>query len=261
MIRIGPAGLGSVKEAEKTLEEYHSLGFRACEIAFVHSVYIKSEEDAKRIGKKAKELGIKLSIHAPYYVNLNAEEKIKREATKQRIMECCRIGELLGARTVVFHPGYYGKKPREEAYGNVKKEVEEMVKEIKKKGWKIEIAPETMGKVNVFGSLEEIAPLKQETESSCCIDFAHILARYKKVDYELVKRLFPQKEWHVHFSGIVYGDKGEKHHKSTTKDEWTELLENLPKDKEITIINESPTMIEDCVEGLKIAKKLGWKVD
>ena len=114
-----------------------------------------------------------------------------------------------------------------------------------------------MGKINVFGSVEEVSRLVHETGCSFCIDFAHILARDKSVDYEKVKRLFPQKEWHVHFSGIVYGEKGEKHHKTTEKEEWGELLKNLPKDRKVRIINESPTLVDDSVEGLKLAKSLG----
>src|SRR3990170_3192769 len=124
MIKFGPAGLGSVKTAEKVLENYNKLGLKACEIAFTYQVYIKPD-DAKIIGKKAKELGIELSIHAPYYVNLNSEEKVKREATKKRILDCCRIGEKLGAKVVVFHPGYYGGKKTEED----KKKAYEMIKE------------------------------------------------------------------------------------------------------------------------------------
>lgn len=260
VIKFGPAGLGPVKTAISVLEQYHKLGLKACEIAFTYSVYIKPEE-AKVIGAKAKELGIDLSIHAQYWVNLGSTEKEKREATKKRILECCKIGELLGVKVVVFHPGYYinqGKteKDKIETYNVVKEGVEEIMKEIKKNGWKIRIAPETMGKVNVFGSVEEISRLVKETGCAFCIDFAHILARYKKVDYEMVKTLFPQKEWHVHFSGIVYGDKGEKHHISTEKSGWKELLSHLPKDKEIRIVNESPTMLEDSVQGMKIYQKL-----
>lgn len=88
-IKFGPAGLGPVNTAEKVLETYYKLGLRACEVAFTYSVYIKPE-DAVRIGKKAKELGIELSIHAPYFVNLNSLEAEKRLATKKRILDCCR---------------------------------------------------------------------------------------------------------------------------------------------------------------------------
>ncbi len=254
MIRFGPAGLGPTKSALETLEHYHSLGLRACEIAFVHSVYIKEAQTAP-IKKKAEELDMRLSIHAPYYVNLASAEKVKREATKARILECCRIGELLGAKTVVFHPGYYGED-KEAAYQLIKQGIEEMLVTLRKNKWAIQLAPETMGKVNVFGSIEEISRLVVDTGCSFCIDFAHILARDKEVDYATVLKLFPQKEWHVHFSGIVYGEKGEKHHIPTEKNAWKALLAELPTDKEITIINESPVCVDDSVEGKKIATSL-----
>lgn len=253
-IIFGPAGLGPVKTAIQTLEKYHELGLRACEIAFTYSVYIKPSE-CPLIREKAKELGIDLSIHAQYWVNLNAKEKEKREATKQRILQCCEIGELLGAKIVVFHPGYYGED-KDKSFETIRQGIMEIVAEIKKKGWKIKVAPETMGKVNVFGSVEEISKLVKETGCSFCIDFAHILARDKSVDYKRIIDAFPQKDWHVHFSGIVYGDKGEKHHISTEKKLWKELLINLPKDKAIRIINESPTMIEDSVQGMQLEQKL-----
>ncbi len=254
-LRFGPAGLGPVKTAIKVLEDYNKKGIKACEIAFTYSVYIK-EGDAIIIGKKAKELDIELSIHAPYFVNLNSSEKIKIEATKKRILDCCRIGEKLGAKIVVFHPGYYGTH-KAGAYNNIKKGIIEIMLEVKKNNWSIKIAPETMGKVNVFGSVEEISSLVKDTSCSFCIDFAHILARDKEVDYKKVIELFPSKDWHVHFSGIVYSEKGEKHHKKTLNSEWKELLKNLPKDKNVRIINESPVMLEDSLEGMGIAKGLG----
>ncbi len=259
-IKFGPAGLGSVKTALDALEQYRKLGLKACEVAFTYSVYIKPG-DAKIIGKKAHELGIELSIHAPYFVNLNSKEKEKREATKQRILRCCEIGELLGAKIVVFHPGYYtdggkDKESRENSYHSIKDGVIDIMRVVEANKWKIRIAPETMGKVNVFGSIFEISRLVKETGCGFCIDFAHILAREKKVDYSLIESLFPGKEWHVHFSGIVYGEKGEKMHRKTETREWKELLSHLPKNKEIRIINESPDMINDSVEGLKIWEKL-----
>lgn len=259
-ILFGPAGLGPVKTATQVLEQYYKKGLRACEIAFTYSAYVKTSETTA-IREAAKRLGIALSIHAQYFVNLNSAEKAKREATKKRILQCCEIGELLGAKVVVFHPGYYtdkGNTPekREQSYQAIKAGVLELMREREKKGWNIQIAPETMGKVNVFGSVEEISRLVRETGCSFCIDFAHILAREKSVDYAKIEQLFPHKDWHVHFSGIVYGEKGEKHHITTGKKEWRELLQNLPKDRNMRIINESPTMVEDSVEGMKIAEKL-----
>ncbi len=251
-ITIGPAGLGPVATAEKVLEEYASKGIKACEIAFTYGVYIKNKEDAIRIGKKAKSLGITLSIHAPYWINLNSAEKEKIEKSKQRILNCCKTGTLLQASHVVFHPGYYGKFSKEQTYKIIKEQIIEMEKTRKQKEYTPKLAPETTGKINVFGSIEEISSLVKDTKCSFCIDFAHILAREKKVDYSRIKKAFPQKNWHCHFSGIEYGEKGEKRHKLVEKKEWENLFKNLPKDKNIKIICESPSPFEDSIQGLML---------
>jgi deoxyribonuclease IV len=255
-IKFGPAGLGGVEDAEKNLEEYAKAGLKACEISFTYGIYIKKKEDAIRIGRKAKELGILLSIHAPFYLNLNSKDFSKREATKKRILDCCAFGELIGAKTVVFHPGYYGDD-RKVAYTVIRDGILELMQNIKKRGWNIKIAPETMGKINVFGSVEEISQLVKDTGCSFCIDYAHILARDKKVDYDKVFKLFRGKDWHVHFSGIIYGEKGEKKHRGTEVKEWRGLLGELKNiRKEIVIINESPFPVEDSVQGMKIWEKI-----
>jgi len=255
-VRFGPAGLGPVKEAIKNLEEYNKKGISACEIAFTYGIYIHNDSDAIKIGEKAKELGIVLSIHAPYWINLNSKEKQKIEESKKRILNCCEIGEKLGAKRVVFHAGFFSGMDREESYQNIKKAIIEIIDEIKKNKWKIKIAPETMGKINVFGSIEEISRLASETGCSFCIDFAHIEARDKKIDFEKIKKLFgAYDEWHCHFSGIVYTEKGERHHIKTKPEKWKEVLSNLPKGKNIIVINESPDPIADSIEGQKLYKK------
>jgi deoxyribonuclease-4 len=249
---IGPSGFGRAADAEEILERFSKKGFGNCEIDFTYKVYL-NEKQAEEIKKLAKKYGIKLSIHASYFINLNSEEKPKIHASMQRILKCCEIGDALGAKSIVFHSGFYGKsKDKEETYQNIKKRIIEMMEIIKEKKWDIKLCPETMGKINVFGSVEEISRLVKETGCSFCIDFAHVLAREKKVDYEKIKKLFPQKEWHCHFSGIEYGEKGEKNHINLKPKDWKELFENLPKDKEITIVCESPSRIEDCAEGLEI---------
>jgi deoxyribonuclease-4 len=267
-IKIGPSGLGPVKTAKKILEQYKSNGIGNCELAFTYSVYIK-ENEAKEIKKIAEELGIDLSIHAPYFVNLNSDDEKKLEATKQRILKCCERGHDLGAKNIVFHPGYYGSdfgKPktseeekdiiRKRTYEKIKQGILEIMEEVKKNKWDVKLCPETMGKINVFGSPEEISKLVEETGCSFCIDFAHILAREKKVDYEKIKKLFPQKDWHVHFSGIVYGEKGEKHHINLEDKQWKELFDNLPDDKNISIVCESPDTIGDAIKGLGILESV-----
>ncbi len=274
-ICFGPAGLGPVKEAISNLEMYHNLGLKACEIAFTYGIYIKEKEDAVKIGRKAKEMGIRLSIHAPYWINLNSLDKKKAEESKRRILDCCKIGTLMKAHRVVFHPGYYSgikgtnvplinpsfklavkRDPKNEAYENIKNRILEMQDEIKKENYTPRLAPETSGKVNVFGSIAEIRKLTEDTGCSFCIDFAHILARYKSYQIkETISEFSDSRELHIHFSGIEYGEKGEKRHKETPEKELKKLIFSLPKNREITIINESPMPVNDSVMGLKIYGK------
>lgn len=254
-IKFGPAGIGGVKEAVFNLEEFSKLGLKACEIAFTYGVYIKNKEDALRIRKYAKKFGIELSIHAPYWVNLNSAEKEKVKKSKERILRCCEVGHWLGVKRIVFHCGYFGKKDKKETHENIKNRIKEMQEEIKKNKWNVNLCPETMGKVNVFGSVEEIAQLVRDTQCGFCLDFAHILARDKKVDWKKIEKLFPQKNWHCHFSGIEYNEKGERRHKKTQEKYWKWLFENLVKDKNIIIINEAPDSVGDSVEGLVLLKK------
>jgi len=84
-VKFGPAGLGGIKKAISNLEIYHELGLRACEIAFTYSIYIKEKEDAVKIKKAAKKYKIKLSIHAPYWINLNSDDKEKVKKSKEKI--------------------------------------------------------------------------------------------------------------------------------------------------------------------------------
>ena len=127
-IKFGPAFLGGIKEAEKNLEEFSKLGLKASEVSFTRGIYIKNKEDAKRIGKKAKELKIQLSIHAPYYINLNSTDKEIVEKSKQRILKCCEIGTHLGATKIIFHAGFYGKFERKQTYENIKNQIIDLQK-------------------------------------------------------------------------------------------------------------------------------------
>jgi deoxyribonuclease-4 len=252
-VRFGPTGLGSVKDAVSNLEMFHEMGLEAVEVAFTYGAYIKNKDDGLKIGKAAKRLGVFLSIHAPYYVNLNSKEDEKIEASKKRILKCCEVGSWLGAKRVVFHPGFYSGMKSEEAAIKIREGIFEMKKIIEDKGWEIELCPEVMGKKNVFGSIDEIADLVNTTGCGFCIDIAHVLARYGKYEFEKIKDAFPRKKWHCHFSGIIYGDKGEKKHKLTEIGEWKKVLKFLKKlDKDVVIVCESPDAVGDSVVGKRI---------
>jgi len=248
-IKFGPAGIGSVKDVESTFEEYHKKGIRAAEIPFTYGVYIKKKEDAEKVGNAAKKFDISLSIHAPYWINLNSKESQKIEESKQRILNSCEVAEWMGAKIVVFHAGFYGKGDIEKTYQSIKKAIIELMKIIKEKKWKVKLGVETMGKINVFGSAEEVLRLVKETGCSFCLDFAHLYSRslgkesYKNI-YEKFKN-FPN--LHCHFSGIEFGEKGERNHKKTPSEEIKKLSLAVSREKNMTIINESPSPIEDSI--------------
>lgn len=250
MITIGPAGTGG-KDPEN-LVRIKKEGFGAVEVAFTYSVWM-SNADAEKYKKVNKKLGLKLSIHAPYYINLNSKEKRIIRSSKARILKCCERAHHMGALKVVFHPGYYGEMEKEETYQNIKKAILDMLKEIKKNKWDVKLAPEVMGKKNVFGSVDDISRLKKETGCSFCIDFSHVLARNGKIDFNHVFKKFKDKNIHCHISGIEYGDKGELHHKITPISFIKKIINEIKKRKvNAILINESPDPIGDSKKALKL---------
>lgn len=250
MIKIGLAGIGGAKEAEENLKTYKNNKIDAAEVAYTYSVYLKPD-DAKRIGKVAKLNRIDLSIHGQYYVNLNSEDKKKIEQSKKRIIQCAESAHDLMAKRVVFHPGFYGKSSPEETYQNIKKELIEILDYIKKEKWNVILCPETTGKVNVFGSLDEVLRLAKDTGCEFCVDFAHMKARNKgKIDFdEIVNKIKKFKHVHCHYSGINYGDKGERNHERVEIGEWKQLAMALNKsESDFTVICESPDPFKDAIK-------------
>lgn len=259
MIRLGTAGSPATSTL-KGIKIIADSGLQTMEVEFVRGVKM-SNSTAKEVGKAAKDYNIKLSVHAPYYINLNSEEKAKITASIKRILQSCERAHYLKAQYVVFHPAYYGKREKEETFNNVKKAMLEMQAAIKKKRWKVKLAPETTGKVNVFGSIEETLRLVKETKCSFCVDFAHIKARQGSINYSKVLKQFP-KQMHCHFSGIEYTKKGERRHILTSKKETIELAKAILKRKaNATIINESPDPLKDSLMAKKVFESLGYNFE
>jgi len=255
-ILIGPAGTGGAEI--KNFLEIKNQGLDAVEIEFTYGVWM-TKEQAIKIKEANKKLGLRLSIHAPYFINLNSEDKAKIGASRQRILKCLEIGHYLGVKNAVFHAGFYLKDSKEKTFNNIKKQILKIQAEAKQKGWGgVQLSPETTGKPSQFGDLDEILRLRKETGCSFCIDFSHMKARYNgKVNYgEIIKKLKNEKEIHAHFSGIEYTEKGERRHIFTSEKEIKELFSRIKNLKaEITIINESPDPVGDALKMKKILRK------
>ena len=251
-ILIGPAGSGG--SSPEGFEMIKEAGLDAVEIAFTHGIWMKKEA-AVNIKKLNAKWGLKISIHAPYYINLAAFEKEKIGASKLRILKCCEMGHYLGAKYIVFHAGYYQKKDPDEIYNVIKEQIDDMMGFIKEKKWDVVLAPETTGKKTQFGDLDELLKLKKETGCHLTVDFSHLKARENgKIDYDdVMKKLKKIGHVHSHFSGIEFGEKGEIRHLLTEDKDIKELFKYLKKYKlDITVINESPDPFGDAVKMKRI---------
>jgi len=256
MIRLGPAG-SPMKSTLDGLGYIKEIGLSAMEVEFTYGVRMQNEL-AEEIGKLAEKLDIKLSVHAPYYINLASAEKQKIGASKKRILDSCERAHYLKASHVVFHAGFYGKLKENECYEMIKKEVIEMQDIIKENKWKTELAPETTGKKSQFGSLNEILKLRDEIKCSICVDFAHLHARDNAINYPSVfDQLSGLKHIHSHFSGIEFTDKGERRHLVMERNDFLPLAKEILKRKtDITIISESPVTWEDSLKMKNIIETL-----
>jgi deoxyribonuclease-4 len=256
MIRLGPAG-SPTKSTFEGIPYLKKIGLNAMEVEFTYGVRMKNEL-AKKIGKIAEKNEIKLSVHAPYYINLASKDKEKIEASKKRILDSCERAHYLKASHVVFHPGFYGKIEKEKCYEVIKQGIKEIQDEMKKRKFNTKLAPETTGKISQFGSLNEILRLRDETKCSFCVDFAHLRARNGKISYASVfDQLKGINHVHSHFSGIEFGEKGERRHLLMERREFLPLArEILKRKKDITIICESPVTWQDSLKMKQIIEEL-----
>ncbi len=249
-VLFGSAGTGG-RGYETGLKTCNDLGLDAMEVEFTYGVRMTNSR-AKKIGKIAEKMGIRLSVHAPYYINLASKENAKLIASKKRILQSCERAHELGASPVVFHAGFYQQRNPEDVHDMIKKEIRELNQNLKKNNRKVRLAPETTGKPSQYAGLDELLRLKKGTGCSICIDFAHLYARAQgNIDYnEIMKRIKRTAHIHAHFSGITYTSKGERSHKLLEKDFFMPLAQAIKKarPKSMTIICESPDPIGDSVK-------------
>ncbi|MBI2145136.1 TIM barrel protein [Candidatus Woesearchaeota archaeon] len=223
---FGTAGIPSAAKGTGTeggIKNVRELGLDAMELEFVQSVNILPATAPKIKAAAAKE-NVTLTCHAPYYINLNAAEAEKIEASKKRLIKAAQVAEMCGGVSVAFHPGFYLGGDKEKVYETVKKELTAVVAELKNGGCKIWVRPETTGKRTQFGDLNEILRLCGEIEQVMpCIDYAHVHARESSnntygefceilaaVEKALGKEAL--KNMHIQIAGVNYNGSGERNH-------------------------------------------------
>ncbi|MBI3331847.1 TIM barrel protein [Candidatus Peregrinibacteria bacterium] len=243
------------------LKHAHRLGITAMEIEWVQNVP-KNPDRLKEIRETAGNLKMPLTVHAPYFVNLNSQDHAKLAASKMRVLTALSMAELAGARSVCVHAAFYTGMPPAQVYTNIYHATEEIMDKKKKLFPHVNLAYETMGKTAQFGTLEEVLAISKEFDIFPCIDPAHMHARTNgKVNtaaewnemldtYEQYLGTKALKHMHLHFSGIAYGASGEKHHLPIQESDanWKDFLKVL-KDRKIegNLVSESPLLEEDTL--------------
>lgn len=231
-----------------------------------------TEVTAKKLGNEAKENNIRLSIHSPYYINLATDDEEKRVKSVKYITDTLKVADYMGATKIVVHSGACAKMDRRVAMEYAKKTLCMALDESKNMHLDhIHICPETMGKINQLGDLDEVIELCQLDDMLLpTIDFGHLNARTLGglKEYNDYLEIFDKIEnglgfdrlnvFHAHFSRIEFTQGGEKKH-HTFKDtmygpEFMPIAEILyKKNLSPTIICESNgTMAEDALEMKKM---------
>jgi deoxyribonuclease-4 len=239
------------------------LGLFSLELGWVRSVRV-SEKTCEKIKSAAEENGVALSVHAPYYINLNADDE-EWPKSRQRLMDAALFGNLAGATDIVFHPGSYFEQTPDAVLPLAIERLRGCVDELHSADNPVTLRPETMGKSAMLGSLDDTLQMSKEIEGvQPCFDVAHLFARpgdgsvNKYGDWVEALEKYAQilgedslKELHIHISGIDYGEKGEKEHLPLEESEldFHAFFEALKKFHcQGRILCESPILEEDALK-------------
>ena len=227
-IRFGTVGSPQTTPISGTpaaIKHIRELGLDHLEIAWVQSVRV-SDETCAQIKAAGEQYDVTLSIHAPYYINLNSQTDDLMKKSDERLLAAARKGYLAGAHDIIFHPGSYHEQPREQVCARVRDKLLEITAILRDEGVDVILRPETMGKSAMCGSLEDVLEWSRDVPGVLpCVDWAHLHARtgngtFNSYDefasaMEQIKAMIGEdglQKLHFHMSGIAYTAKGEKEH-------------------------------------------------
>ena len=225
--KFGPAGSAEsfrtmgYKKTVQMPEYLERMGLNAFEYQCGRGVRI-TREAAQELGERSREKGITLSLHAPYFISLSSLEEEKREKSIEYILQSATAADAMGADRIVVHSGSCSKITRQQAMELARDTLRRAAQTLDQNGLgHVHICPETMGKINQLGDLQEVLSLCQVDERFLpCIDFGHLNARtlgglqteedfgkvFEAIENQLgIDRL---RSFHSHFSKIEYTENG-----------------------------------------------------
>jgi deoxyribonuclease-4 len=217
------------------------------------------EEYALEVGEFAKELGVRLSVHAPYYTNLVSDDPKTTEKSMDKIAMSGYFADIMKADIVVAHVGFYTSLPKDETYEFAVKNASQIRDYFADNKFACKLGVEVMGKQQTFGDLDLIVKLCEDVEGIVpVLDFAHIHARTNgslktKEDFQ---KVFEQVEdldldnIHAYFTGVRYANYSELHHVPIKKGDldFTPLADAiLDSGLDVTVISNSPIVEHDAM--------------
>lgn len=234
------------------MERAAAMGFSALEVQFVRQVRM-DEAKAEEAGRRARELDVALSAHAPYYINFCSSNEETREKSVEWVMRSARLCHVLRAGPVVVHAASYSNRAPDECSAMVLALLRRCRSQMLDEGIEsVQIGLETMGKKGSWGTLREIEEVVGQLEGVVpVLDFAHLHARHggrlrTERDFEQVlseASSFYDGRLHCHFSCIEYTEQGERRHLPLeAKEPDYQILVKLLRDGafDITLISETP---------------------
>ncbi len=229
--KFGPAGNGNLfyaaglKATQEAPAWLQSLGLTAYEYQCGRGVRV-SEATARATGLAAAQHGIAVSLHAPYFISLASADPEKRDNSVRYILESARAVVQLGGNRIVVHPGGLGGLSRADAAQLAAVTLRRAQEALDNEGLsQVHICPETMGKINQLGDLDEVLLFCRVDERFLpCVDFGHLNSRTqgglnsREAFAAVLDRLHTElgaergASFHAHFSKIEYTQGGEKKH-------------------------------------------------
>lgn len=275
---FGPAGKPiTLKSADilKAPSFLREMGLNAMEYEAVRGVNIR-EDKARALGQEARANGVKLSLHAPYFINLAGKKDVV-EGSIRRLNESVEAAYWMEAYVVVFHPGYYKDAPtKRDALKKVIDNLQPVAEYRSQIGaTNVWLGPETTGKTSQVGDLTEVIEISRHIDGvRPVVDFAHLYARSEgkfitsrdhvvQVINAIEKELgtWALKPLHVHFSKIEYGKGGEREHHNLDEEgygpDFSIVCSVLcEQGVDAVIISESPVLEQDALVMMRMCREI-----
>ncbi len=263
---FGTAGIpnSTIKKGNpiEGVKRIHQLGLDCMQLEFSHGVRMK-EETSSGLRRASYQLGIPLTSHGPYYINLNAREQDKIDSSVERIIQTAKVSDMCGAESMTFHAAFYMKDSPYDVFDLVEKSLNVIEERLARLDIDIELRPELTGKTSQFGSLDELLGLAKSVPSCWpCLDFSHLYARTNECNsysefMEILNRIEAEighsalEKMHIHLSGVSSNSKGDLKHMNLDESNfnWRDLMRAF-KDKDCGghVISAGPNLEIDALK-------------